>query len=665
MLNYFNEGVLLMKKINLINIFQKLTLAVAVIMFSTGCSVFKTVLRTPVKSQEIALSEEGAPFSEDDLEGNFLEEDDLEGNFLEEDDLEGDLFADEGAEDDLFADGDDLNKTEIAIADKDALDQKGDFAPDKIITPEDDVLESVSADEEILELLEDDVAVAEKIVEDKSLDKQALTFADTSSDLKNQALLKDKNQSSKDRGDFKDGLLKREVAQAKAVKPKKEISLRKRLIEPYKKNGVWLNALYIMRPNDNFSLISKKIFGNENRAEDLRAWNTHLKGKTFVGAKIYYNSPNRPTDSAQVKFFYEDIGAPSVNHVLKAGSDIRVVSEKILGHKNSWKEVWATNLHLGPTYTLSTDENFIYWKGISSEAVQTLAEVEVVKEALVAPRVSSKQQPKKVEAKNIQIPEVPSVNALVDQNLKKEISDVDGSVDNAVAVEAAAAVITNTAIAEKNDQSPPQNLKNPAVVDSNVEKPAQAAIPPVPDALGLEQEKNKKLALKDKPAIAEKQAQKEKLLAKKEKKQSSSAAVKSGVVAQIKNMLAKNQSVLGLILGLILVATILMLVVRRRSSKVASKKQGFSTADVVDEKTLNEELSGFQIEAAPAANADADSPFVPEDTVVEDGAAAGTSTDINSFAFDDSATASGLAPEDVQSDEEEDEDITSTKTLVS
>ena len=111
---------------------------------------------------------------------------------------------------------------------------------------------------------------------------------------------------------------------------------------PFTKNGANLNRVYVARPGDTAKSVSTKIYGS-NRSKDLKAWNPILQSRPMkTGDKIYYQSAKAPEDQRMITY-YEDIGATPQTYVTKEGDNIRSVSKNLLGNKDSWKEVWATN----------------------------------------------------------------------------------------------------------------------------------------------------------------------------------------------------------------------------------------------------------------------------------------------------------------------------------
>jgi hypothetical protein len=140
-------------------------------------------------------------------------------------------------------------------------------------------------------------------------------------------------------------------------------SLKKMVTTPYMKSGILLNALYVARKGDTMKSISNKIYGT-NKVADLKAANPHLASrKPVVGDKVYYNSPQRPTDKSQVLVYYEDLGLSPETYVAQDGDSIRTVSERLLGDSKSWKEIWATNLDVESKDTLVAGTQLRYWTG--------------------------------------------------------------------------------------------------------------------------------------------------------------------------------------------------------------------------------------------------------------------------------------------------------------
>jgi LysM repeat protein len=135
------------------------------------------------------------------------------------------------------------------------------------------------------------------------------------------------------------------MAEAESSAPKPAAApLQKIMDKPITRDGILLNAVYVARKGDKLSKISTKIFGDSGRVSDLKSGNPSLSSRDVrVGDKVYYNSPQRPTDDSKVATYYEDKGEIALTYVAKSGDTIGAVAKELLGDKNSWKELWATN----------------------------------------------------------------------------------------------------------------------------------------------------------------------------------------------------------------------------------------------------------------------------------------------------------------------------------
>ena len=149
---------------------------------------------------------------------------------------------------------------------------------------------------------------------------------------------------------------------------KKWVSYKKIKDKPYNSAGFLVNAVYIARDGDSMQSLSQKIFGSD-QIQSLYAINPHLKARAVkTGDKIYYPSPHRPQDSDQLLFYFEDKGIPPNYHQVSEGENIRAVATSLLGHKDSWKEVWATNLELDSKGQLDQAITIKYWPiGVDSK----------------------------------------------------------------------------------------------------------------------------------------------------------------------------------------------------------------------------------------------------------------------------------------------------------
>ena len=130
----------------------------------------------------------------------------------------------------------------------------------------------------------------------------------------------------------------------------------------WKHDGKWINAVYIAREGDQLSSITSLIYGSPDRQDELKSINPFLKRRSpKVGDKIYYNSPQRPKDRQKFLVYYEDTQQTPSTYDIPAGENIRKVSSQLLGHPDSWKEIWATNLQVESKGVLSQPVTVQYW----------------------------------------------------------------------------------------------------------------------------------------------------------------------------------------------------------------------------------------------------------------------------------------------------------------
>ena len=212
-------------------------------------------------------------------------------------------------------------------------------------------------DEEEKDLIEEDAIVEEDSDE---------AYAGHTADIGDEASLPDEEgqESGVDTSSFFDSSAPTPVVpEGTQVTPptKKWVSYKKIKSQPYNLAGFLINAVYIAREGDSMQSISQKIFSADQTSQ-LYAINPHLKRRNVkTGDKIYYPSPQRPQDSGQLLFYFEDKGIPPNYHQVQAGENIRSVASSLLGHKDSWKEIWATNPELESKGELNQALTIKYW----------------------------------------------------------------------------------------------------------------------------------------------------------------------------------------------------------------------------------------------------------------------------------------------------------------
>ncbi len=133
--------------------------------------------------------------------------------------------------------------------------------------------------------------------------------------------------------------------------------------DSFYKNNRLINAVYIVRPQDTMDSISQKIYGDIGKVEELNANNSHLAKGIDPGDKVYYNSPNRPDDKSQLRFFYDDVGLEPQIYITKENDNMRRLGSRLLGFADGWKEIWAINQNVDSKTVLPGGLQFRYWTG--------------------------------------------------------------------------------------------------------------------------------------------------------------------------------------------------------------------------------------------------------------------------------------------------------------
>jgi hypothetical protein len=147
------------------------------------------------------------------------------------------------------------------------------------------------------------------------------------------------------------------------------IPLQKMVTAPFTKKGIIANALYVARPGDTLKTVSDKIYG-QDKVADLKKINTAVAHRALrVGDKIYYNSPQRPTDNTQMLTYYEDKGLAPEVYLAQSGDNLHAVGKKLLGDKNSWKELWVTNPDVESKSDLTEGTRLRYWSNETAPTV--------------------------------------------------------------------------------------------------------------------------------------------------------------------------------------------------------------------------------------------------------------------------------------------------------
>lgn len=165
--------------------------------------------------------------------------------------------------------------------------------------------------------------------------------------------------------------------------------------DPFYRNQMLMNAVYIARPGDTVGKVSQKIYAQDKVAE-LLSNNSHLKGPSLdPGDKVYYNSPKRPDDKSEIKFYYQDIGLEAKIYRTKAGDNVRKLGRSLLGFEEGWKELWAINSGIQTQGRLPAGMQVKYWVG--NEATLQLADNKPVQEITPPPTTTGKGSSEDIE----------------------------------------------------------------------------------------------------------------------------------------------------------------------------------------------------------------------------------------------------------------------------
>lgn len=142
--------------------------------------------------------------------------------------------------------------------------------------------------------------------------------------------------------------------------PKKPLPITHIKDKPFKKGGQLLNTVYIAREGDTLEGISEKLFA-ENKVKELKKANPHLKKKITTGAKVYFNSPNRPEDADRMMTVYEDQGLPPTTYTTNEGDTLKALAMEWYGTEASYKEIYAINRNLASPNELPPGSELQYW----------------------------------------------------------------------------------------------------------------------------------------------------------------------------------------------------------------------------------------------------------------------------------------------------------------
>ncbi|RME15822.1 MAG: LysM peptidoglycan-binding domain-containing protein, partial [Bdellovibrio sp.] len=329
-----------------------------------GCSFSKKDESDEASAEEVIGADEGADVTEDkateDDDENAIDEEDQEGDEVAEGDEEeasdeSDELDEEDQEGDEVAEGDE----EEASDESDQGDEVAEGDKEKEQVAEN---EEKGEDEELEPAEEESEGSEENTLAEEPRHTEEGEVASTESE-QNLAQAEPEEPMAEESQDLAP---ENETSQEASFEaPKRHwIPVKKIKTTPFKRAGVLVNTVYIARPGDTLASVSQKIYGAD-KTDELLKINPHLRRGLKVGDKVYYNSPRRPTDDSRILTYYEDLGLQPEIYVSKAGDNIRTVAKELLGHKDSWKEIWATNLEVESKGVLPEGIQLKYWRDVS------------------------------------------------------------------------------------------------------------------------------------------------------------------------------------------------------------------------------------------------------------------------------------------------------------
>ncbi len=149
------------------------------------------------------------------------------------------------------------------------------------------------------------------------------------------------------------------VAETKA--PRKKIAVvysPKIPVEAVKSDTTLFNRYYFVRKSDTPHSVSQLLFGNSHRAKQIFQ-NAGGASGWKVGAVIYYQSTNEPSDQ-KMRSFYTERSVKSQTYQVKKGEQLSGIAAEMYGSEDSWTEIAAanrlqdpTNLEVGQTLVLA------------------------------------------------------------------------------------------------------------------------------------------------------------------------------------------------------------------------------------------------------------------------------------------------------------------------
>ena len=241
--------------------------------------------------------------------------------------------------------------------------------------------------------------------------------------------------------------------------PKKLIPVKKMKSSVYQRSGVNINRLYVVRSGDNMESIARKIYGDNRRSEDIYSYNPHFRGKVLnVGDKIYYQSPHNPNDSA-MKTYYEDNNLQPQYYVTQESDNLRRFSRKLLGHKRSWMEIYATNENIESKGRLPAGLRIRYWPDSGMKIAEN-------------PNPSNFNTPPEPPPESQPQPDEPPPVENQDQQMAMDQNQEPQPVENIEDIDNMEEPLAQTGNMNPDSQTNDENLPPPSAVPEGINQPS-------------------------------------------------------------------------------------------------------------------------------------------------------------------------------------------------
>lgn len=116
-------------------------------------------------------------------------------------------------------------------------------------------------------------------------------------------------------------------------------------LKAFDKNGVYINAVYVVQKGDTLLGIQRKVKKAGGEAKDLYRIHEGIHKGLAPGQLVYFNSksPRLPSQKELVLNYYEILRIPHEVVELSANQDYRAELDGLMGVKDGWRIVFLNN----------------------------------------------------------------------------------------------------------------------------------------------------------------------------------------------------------------------------------------------------------------------------------------------------------------------------------